>query len=380
MAAGPPAARPRKIYRLQRRRKRARHDQGPLHPHQHSASRDRRHDSRRPAHRRAERHPLHPPRIRRAGKNPARRNRALQSEGLIGQSVLGSEFAFDLELFVSPGGYICGEESALLEAIEGKRAEPRNKPPFPVAHGLWNKPTVINNVETFANVPTILVRGVDWYKAQGANGCAGLKFVGVSGDIANPGVYEVPMGTTISRSDLQSCRRHSRRQETERLRALGPVFGLFARVDGGRKTGFQGACRRRLHDGLRRRRRLRRKHMHARHGAQLHEIFPQRILRQMRSLPRRLAKIGRYAHRLDAGPWRVRRSRADRRAFRRAAPYFHLRPRPGSPGANRSVLKHFREEVEAHITRRKCPSGSLRQVYLRPQVIPPRGAHERRRD
>ncbi len=119
-------------------------------------------------------------------------------EGLIGPSVLGSEFAFDLDLFVSPGGYICGEESALLEAIEGKRAEPRNKPPFPVAHGLWNKPTVINNVETFSNVPTILVRGVDWYKAQGADGCAGLKFVGISGDIAKPGVYEVPMGTTIA--------------------------------------------------------------------------------------------------------------------------------------------------------------------------------------
>ena len=119
-------------------------------------------------------------------------------EGLIGSNLLGSEFAFDLELFVSPGGYICGEESALLEAIEGKRAEPRNKPPFPVAQGLWNKPTVINNVETFANVPPILVRGVEWYKAQGVGGCAGLKFVGISGDIAKPGVYEVPMGTTIS--------------------------------------------------------------------------------------------------------------------------------------------------------------------------------------
>jgi formate dehydrogenase beta subunit len=121
-----------------------------------------------------------------------------EKAGLIGPSVLGSELEFELEIFVSPGGYICGEESALLEAIEGKRAEPRNKPPFPVARGLWNKPTVINNVETFANVPPILVRGVDWYKAQGVGGCAGLKFVGISGDIAKPGVYEVPMGTSIA--------------------------------------------------------------------------------------------------------------------------------------------------------------------------------------
>ena len=124
--------------------------------------------------------------------------RRCERKGLLGAQVLGSEFTFDLEIFVSPGGYICGEETALLEAIEGKRAEPRNKPPFPVQQGLWNKPTVINNVETFANVPTILFRGVDWYKSQGLNGSAGLKFIGVSGDVVRPGVYEVPMGTPIS--------------------------------------------------------------------------------------------------------------------------------------------------------------------------------------
>src|SRR5580700_11387898 len=118
--------------------------------------------------------------------------------GLLGPNLLGSGLTFDLEIFVSPGGYICGEETALLEAIEGKRAEPRNKPPFPVQQGLWNKPTVINNVETFANVPQILARGVDWYKSQGLNGTAGLKFIGVSGDVVHPGVYEVPMGTPVS--------------------------------------------------------------------------------------------------------------------------------------------------------------------------------------
>jgi NADH:ubiquinone oxidoreductase subunit F (NADH-binding) len=121
-----------------------------------------------------------------------------KKDKLLGLSILGTDLAFELEIFVSPGGYICGEESALLEAIEGKRAEPRNKPPFPVQEGLWNKPTVINNVETFANVPPILVRGVEWYKAQGVGGAAGLKFIGVSGDVVRPGVYEVPMGTPVS--------------------------------------------------------------------------------------------------------------------------------------------------------------------------------------
>jgi NADH:ubiquinone oxidoreductase subunit F (NADH-binding)/NADH:ubiquinone oxidoreductase subunit E len=113
---------------------------------------------------------------------------------LLGKKILGSDLDFDFEIFVSPGGYICGEESALIEAIEGKRAEPRNKPPFPGQSGLWQKPTVINNVETFANVPQILVRGVDWFKAKGTNGSRGLKFVGVSGHVAKPGIFEVPMG------------------------------------------------------------------------------------------------------------------------------------------------------------------------------------------
>ena len=116
---------------------------------------------------------------------------------LLGKKILGSELDFDLEVFVSPGGYICGEESALIEAIEGHRAEPRNKPPFPGQIGLWQKPTVINNVETFINVPQILARGVDWFAAQGVNGSRGLKFVGVSGHVEHPGVFEVPMGTPM---------------------------------------------------------------------------------------------------------------------------------------------------------------------------------------
>ncbi|HYL83640.1 MAG TPA: NAD(P)H-dependent oxidoreductase subunit E [Candidatus Angelobacter sp.] len=117
--------------------------------------------------------------------------------GLLGKNILGSDLDFDLEVFVSPGGYICGEESALIEAIEGHRAEPRNKPPFPGQIGLWQKPTVINNVETFINVPQILARGVEWFVAQGAGGSRGLKFVGVSGHVARPGIFEVPMGTPM---------------------------------------------------------------------------------------------------------------------------------------------------------------------------------------
>ena len=123
--------------------------------------------------------------------------RRCYGQGLLGKGLLGSDMDFDLEVFVSPGGYICGEESALIEAIEGHRAEPRNKPPFPGQIGLWQKPTVINNVETFINVPQILARGVAWFVAQGTGGSRGLKFVGVSGHVARPGIFEVPMGVPM---------------------------------------------------------------------------------------------------------------------------------------------------------------------------------------
>jgi formate dehydrogenase beta subunit len=117
--------------------------------------------------------------------------------GLLGKNIQNSGMDFDLQIFVSPGGYICGEETALIEAIEGHRAEPRNKPPFPVAEGLFHKPTVLNNVETFVNAPQILARGVEWFKSQGQGGSRGMKFVGVSGHVVNPGVFEVPMGTSM---------------------------------------------------------------------------------------------------------------------------------------------------------------------------------------
>ena len=101
-----------------------------------------------------------------------------------------------VEVFTSPGGYILGEESALIECMEGHRGEPRNKPPFPGVYGLWGKPTLMNSVETFAHIPVIVERGAEWWRSQGVNGATGLKFFAVSGDVETPGVYCVPMGTT----------------------------------------------------------------------------------------------------------------------------------------------------------------------------------------
>jgi NADH:ubiquinone oxidoreductase subunit F (NADH-binding) len=116
-------------------------------------------------------------------------------ERLRGLGVLdGTDLTIDV--FVSPGGYILGEESALLECMEGHRGEPRNKPPFPGVYGLWGKPTLMNSVETFAHVPVIVERGADWWKAQGVRDGTGLKFFAVSGHVERPDVYCVPMGTT----------------------------------------------------------------------------------------------------------------------------------------------------------------------------------------
>ena len=120
----------------------------------------------------------------------------LRSDGLLGDDVLGSGRRLQVEIFTSPGGYILGEESALLECMEGHRGEPRNKPPFPGLYGLWGKPTLMNSVETFADVPIILERGAEWWKEQGVNGATGLKFFAVSGHVERPDVYCVRAGST----------------------------------------------------------------------------------------------------------------------------------------------------------------------------------------
>ena len=123
--------------------------------------------------------------------------REARAAGALGRAIFGSELHFDVELFVSPGGYILGEETALLECMEDRRGEPRNKPPFPGTVGLWNRPTLMNNVETFVHATAILGKGLDWWRGLGKPGFAGHKFIAVSGDVAEPGVQLVPFGTTL---------------------------------------------------------------------------------------------------------------------------------------------------------------------------------------
>lgn len=124
--------------------------------------------------------------------------KARREKGLLGASVMGKQgFDFDIEVRLGAGAYVCGEETALIESLEGNRGEPRNRPPFPVDTGLGDKATTVNNVETLAWVPCILSRGVDWWKALGTERSSGLKLLSVSGDCAAPGVYEFPYGITV---------------------------------------------------------------------------------------------------------------------------------------------------------------------------------------
>jgi NADH:ubiquinone oxidoreductase subunit F (NADH-binding)/NADH:ubiquinone oxidoreductase subunit E len=278
-------------------------------------------------------------------------------EGLLGSHILGSDLSFDLEVFVSPGGYICGEESALLEAIEGRRAEPRNKPPFPVQQGLWNKPTVINNVETFAHVPQVLVRGVDWYKSQGANGMAGLKFVGVSGDVARPGVYEIPMGSPMSDLIFNHAGGISGGKKLKAFAPSGPSSGYLPASMADVHLDFKSLADAGSMLGS---------------GAVVVCAEPTCMLDMALSATQfyRNESCGKCVpcrvgsqKMVDilAGWSQGHGSQGDMALVDELSHALRLTSICGLgqvvPAPIASVLKYFREEVEAHITRRECPSG-----------------------
>ena len=117
--------------------------------------------------------------------------------GLLGKNIFGTDFSFDMELRLGAGAFVCGEETALLTSIEGKRGEPRPKPPFPAIKGLWQKPTLLNNVETYANIPVIFNKGADWFASIGTEKSKGTKVFAVGGKINNTGLVEIPIGTTL---------------------------------------------------------------------------------------------------------------------------------------------------------------------------------------
>jgi NADH-quinone oxidoreductase subunit F len=146
--------------------------------------------------------------------------------GYLGKNILGSGFSLETHIHTSAGRYMCGEETALLNSLQGRRAAPRSKPPFPPVVGLWGRPTTVNNVETLCNVPHIVANGLDWYRGLSRSEDRGTKIYGVSGKVAKPGLWELPMGTTI-REILE-----------EHAGGMRPGFKLRGLLPGGASTDF----------------------------------------------------------------------------------------------------------------------------------------------
>jgi NADH:ubiquinone oxidoreductase subunit F (NADH-binding) len=117
--------------------------------------------------------------------------------GLLGENIMGSGFSFDMEVRMGAGAFVCGEETAMIASIEGKRGEPRPRPPFPADKGLWGHPTNNNNVETYANVPQIILKGADWFASMGTEKSKGTKTFALASDVKNSGLIEVPLGITL---------------------------------------------------------------------------------------------------------------------------------------------------------------------------------------
>lgn len=149
--------------------------------------------------------------------------------GYLGKGLMGTRVDIEVHLHISAGRYICGEASAMLNAIEGERPNPRQKPPHQTSSGLWGKPTVVNNVETLAYVPSILANGAEWFAKLGPSGQGGMKVYAVSGRVRRPGAWELPLGTTIA--ELVQ----------EHARGMRPGLDLRAVLPGGGSTSFLGA-------------------------------------------------------------------------------------------------------------------------------------------
>lgn len=159
---------------------------------------------------------------------------ARRAAGLLGGNVLREGFAFDIEICLGAGAYICGEESALIESLEGNMGVPRNRPPYPVTHGYLGKPTVVNNVETFVAVASIALHGGDWFARVGTEKSQGSKILSICGDCARPGIYEVPFGTTIQ-AILNDCGA----SDVLGVQIGGPSGTFISNQEFGRKLAFE---------------------------------------------------------------------------------------------------------------------------------------------
>jgi len=147
--------------------------------------------------------------------------------GLLGRNILGSDFSFDISVFQGSGAFVCGEETALIQSIEGRRGMPCYRPPYPVQEGLWRLPTVINNVKTLASIPPIVKNGADWFQAIGTSGSPGTAIFSVVGDVVHPGLVEIPMGVTLRELIFDICGGIPNKKAFKAVQIGGPSGGCL---------------------------------------------------------------------------------------------------------------------------------------------------------
>ena len=258
--------------------------------------------------------------------------------GFLGDHIMGTDFSFHLHVNRGAGAFVCGEGSALTASIEGNRGMPRVKPPRTVEKGLWARPTVLNNVETFSNVPLIIRKGSAWYRSIGTEKSPGTKAFALTGNVVNTGLIEVPMGTTKGRQEVQGGADRRPLRRLPHRGAPGHAHGLRLPEKGGG------------HDRLRRSGGHGRGHLHGGGGPVLHELHPERVLRQVRPLPG-----GHPPHAGDPHPHRQQRGVPGGPGPAGGPVLHHHRDRPVRPGPER--LQAGAEHLEVFPGRVSGPRG-----------------------
>ncbi len=311
--------------------------------------------------------------------------RQAEKLGLLGIQICGTRFSFRIELRLGAGAFVCGEETALIASIEGKRGTPRPRPPYPAMEGLLGQPTLINNVETFANIPPIIRHGGDWYAAIGTEKSKGTKVFALAGRVQNTGLVEVPMGITLREMVFEIGGGIPDGRKFKAVQTGGPSGGCMPAEFLDMPVDYESLAKSRLDHGLRRNDRDGRKFLHGRCREVLHGFLHDRILRQMHSLPR--------GHLPDASHcWtRITDSKPRRRISALLEELCDLVKNTSlcglgqsAPNPVLSTLRYFADEYKAHIERNQCPAGVCGQHGARPggddRMSPPRrqNAEDRR--
>ncbi len=275
--------------------------------------------------------------------------------GYLGRDINGSGYDLELVVHAGAGAYICGEETALLDSLEGRRGQPRLRPPFPAVAGLYGCPTVINNVETIASVPSIILNGVDWFRSMGTEKSPGFTLYSLSGHVTRPGPVRSAAGHHAARA-ARLRRRRARRAPAEVLDARRVVDAAAHRRAPRRAVGLRGRRCRRFDAGHQGAGDLRRDHLRGARGRPLDRFLQARVVRQMHAVPRGhvLAQPDLRA----AGNRRRAPPRIWTSCWTSPTPFWESRSARWAmarPARSRRRSNYFRDEYIAHVEGGGCP-------------------------